>query len=111
MQAVYSDADIVCLPSYMEGLPKVLLEAGAMGLPSVTTDVPGCRDVVRDGIEGLLVPRQAIGPLAVAIRDLLDSPERRREMGRRARSRVVEEFTLQRVIGDTLAIYREILDA
>ena len=68
MAAVYAAAHIVCLPSYREGLPTVLLEAGACGCALVTTDVPGCREVVRDGETGLVVPSRDPMALAQAFR-------------------------------------------
>jgi glycosyltransferase involved in cell wall biosynthesis len=111
MPALLARCSIVCLPSYREGLPKALIEAAACGLPIVTTDVPGCRDVVRDGFDGLLVPPRDAGALARALRCLLEDPELRTEMGRTARARAVAEFGSERIEAETLAIYREITDA
>lgn len=102
-------ADIVCLPSYREGLPKVLLEAMACGKACVTTDVAGCRDAVRHEDNGLLVPPGDAMALASAIKWLLDNPKRRREMGGRGRERAIREFSQQCVIEATLAIYSEML--
>ncbi len=107
MPPVYAQADLVCLPSWREGLPKSLVEAGAAGLASVTTDVPGCRDVVRDGLEGLLVPVCDAEALAGALERLIQDEGERSRMGQRARARVVEEFSLDRVIAETLALYAE----
>ncbi|WP_333843179.1 glycosyltransferase family 4 protein, partial [Pelomicrobium sp.] len=109
MPAVLNQAHIVCLPSYREGLPKVLLEAMACGRPVIATDAPGCRDCVRDGDNGLLVPIRDAGALAGAIARLLDDPALRRRMGERGRERAVEEFSQERVIAATLAVYREAL--
>ena len=72
MPEVFAEADIVCLPSYREGLPKVLLEAAACGCARVATDVPGCREAVIDGHDGLLVPPRDALALAAAIRRLLE---------------------------------------
>lgn len=103
---ILETASIACLPSYREGLPKSLLEAMAAGLPCVTTDVPGCREVVRDGDNGILIPPRNPEALADALTALLRDPEMRKRMGRRGRERVVAEFSEQRVIAETLAVYR-----
>jgi glycosyltransferase involved in cell wall biosynthesis len=102
-----AEASIFCLPSYREGLPKALLEAGACGLPSVTTDTSGCREVVRDGHNGLLVPVANAAALAAAIEKLLADPEAAWAMGTRARSTVEQDFALDRVVAAQLALYRE----
>lgn len=102
-------AAVVCLPSYREGMPKVLLEAMACGRACVTTDAPGCRDAVRHGDNGLLVPVKDAGALAGAIRYLLDDPEVRRQMGRQGRERAVAEFSTRRINAATLEIYQRML--
>lgn len=107
--AVVSEADIVCLPSYREGLPKALLEAAAAGLPIVTTDVPGCREVVRHGDNGLLVPARDAAALADALRILIADRPLRERMGRRSRAIAEAEFSDEAVACATLAIYRELL--
>jgi glycosyltransferase involved in cell wall biosynthesis len=109
MRDVFAQADIACLPSYREGLPKVLIEAAASGLPIVTTDVPGCRDICKDGENGLLVPAANAGALADALRSLLHDPARRDVMGRRGRELFLKEFTLDRVVSQTLTVYRDLL--
>lgn len=109
MPATLAHAHVVVLPSYREGLPKVLLEAGALGRAVVTTDVPGCRDVVEDGVNGLLVPARESAPLADAIARLLADPERRRAMGARAREVVEERFSDRDVAWRTLAVYERLL--
>jgi glycosyltransferase involved in cell wall biosynthesis len=110
MPAVFREADIVAFPSYYaEGVPKVLLEAAASGLPVVTTDWPGCRDVVQDGVNGLLVPVRDPEALANAIAALATDPERRRAMGRAAREKAVAQYSVDAVIAETLEIYRELL--
>ena len=106
------DAHVACLPSYYkEGLPKFLLEAAISGRAIVATDVPGCREVVRDGVNGLLVPVRNSAALATALRKLIESPEERARMGRRGRAIALSEFTADRVCRDTLEVYRELLDA
>lgn len=108
MPAVLQAAHIACLPSYREGLPKSLLEAAACGLPIVTTDAPGCREVVRDGVNGLLVPVRDAVALAVALGKLVGDAELRRSMGEQSRVRAETEFGLETVIAQTLAVYREV---
>lgn len=106
---VLAGAAIACLPSYREGLPKSLLESMAARLPCVTTDVPGCREAVRDGDNGLLVPAKNASALADALERLLRNPELAREMGERGRQRLEQEFSAQHVNESTLALYREML--
>ena len=108
MFAVLQTAHIACLPSYREGLPKSLLEAAACGLPIVTTDAPGCREVVRDGLNGLLVPVRDAAALAAALGKLIKNAELRRRMGEQSRLRAETEFGLETVIAQTLAVYREV---
>lgn len=108
MPDVLRGAHVACLPSYREGLPKVLLEAAACGRPIVTTDAPGCREVVRDGYNGLLVPVADAQALAHAIARLVDDPGLRLCLGRNARERVVAEFSNAIVIEKTLEVYREL---
>lgn len=106
--AVLSEASIACLPSYREGLPKSLLEAAACGLAIVTTDAPGCRDVVVDGGNGFLVPVRNVEALATALKKLMLDPVLRARMGARSRVRAKEEFSSERVIGETLAVYAQL---
>lgn len=108
MPTVLQAAHIACLPSaYGEGLPKSLLEAAACGLPIVTTDAPGCREVVHDGLNGLLVPVHDAAALATALRKLINDPALRHRMGEQSRLRAETEFGLESVIAQTLAVYRE----
>lgn len=109
MQDVFRSAHIACLPSYREGLPKVLLEAAACGLPIVTTDAPGCREIVRSGDNGLLIPVRDAQALAQALRILIDDENLRAKMGRRAREIVLAEFSQEQVIAETLAVYQELI--
>ena len=108
MPALFAGAHVICLPSYREGLPKALIEACAAARPIVTTDVPGCRDVVRDGFNGLLVKPRDAASLARALRQLIDDPGLRAQMGAAGRRRAEEEFDLATIVGATLALYREI---
>jgi glycosyltransferase involved in cell wall biosynthesis len=107
-----SQAHIVCLPSYYrEGVPKVLLEACAAGRAIVTTDTPGCRDVVRAGENGLLVPPRDVGALAAAIHRLLADPQLRYHMGVAGRARAEREFGIETVVHAHLELYRELIKA
>jgi glycosyltransferase involved in cell wall biosynthesis len=107
MEQVYAQAAIVCLPSfYREGVPKVLIEAAACGRPIVTTDMPGCREVVRHGENGFLIPVRDAGALAKALLDLIKSPSTRREMGITSRIIAEKEFSMELVISQTLAFYQ-----
>ena len=109
MVDVFRQATIVCLPSWREGLPKVLIEAAACGRPIVTADAPGCREIVRHGESGLLVPPKDAGALAAAIRRLLDDADCRRRMGQCGRAVAEAEFAIERVVTDTLELYRRLL--
>lgn len=109
MPQVYAQSHIVCLPSYREGLPKSLLEAASCARPIVTTNVPGCRDVVRDEDNGLLVEARDAAALANALARLLADPELRLKMGQRGRERVLGEFSQERIVNQVLALYREVL--
>lgn len=110
MGAQFAKTDIAVLPSYYgEGLPKSLIEAAACALPLVTTDVPGCRDVVTDGEDGLIVPVRNASALAAAIRTLHNNPKWARQLGHAARKRALAEFDERIVISRTLDVYAELL--
>jgi glycosyltransferase involved in cell wall biosynthesis len=109
MPNVFAEAAIVCLPSYCEGLPKVLLEAAASGRPIVATDVPGCREIVRHGENGVLVPIRDPQAIASAVRELLKDRLLRERMGRRGRKIVEDSFSVQQVVSETLALYGDML--
>jgi glycosyltransferase involved in cell wall biosynthesis len=108
--AEWARSNVAVLPSHREGLPKTLLEAAACGRPIVTTDVPGCREAVRHGENGLLVPVCDPRALAAAIARLIDSPDLRRRMGARSRAISLERFSEKAVIGRILDLYRSILE-
>lgn len=110
MVSVYRQADVVCLPTvYREGIPKVLIEAAACEVPLVATDVPGCREIVRDRENGFLVPPGDGEALTSAVRSLLNDPELRRKMGERARRIAEEEFSETSVVEQTIDIYETVL--
>ncbi|MET3008695.1 glycosyltransferase family 4 protein [Stenotrophomonas koreensis] len=108
MPALFASVDMVVLPSYREGLPKGLIEAAACALPLVTTDVPGCREVVSDGVDGLLVPARDADALARAIARLQDDPELAQRLGEAARAKALAEFDERIVIARTMAVYDEL---
>lgn len=109
MPALFASVDVVALPSYREGLPKGLIEAGACGKALVTTDVPGCRDVVDDGVDGLKVPVRDAAALTAAIVRLHDDPALAARLGGAARERALNRYDERIVIERTLAVYRELL--
>jgi glycosyltransferase involved in cell wall biosynthesis len=109
MPTVLRGADVFCLPSYLEGLSKSLIEAAAAGLPIVTTDVPGCRDVAADGVNGLLVSPADAAALSAALGRLITNAELRSRLGARGRERALREFALDRVVDEHLAVYRALL--
>jgi glycosyltransferase involved in cell wall biosynthesis len=109
--ALLGVADVFAFPTeYREGVPRVLLEAGLAGLPIVTTNAAGCRDVVRDGLTGLIVPMRAPKVLAERILDLLRDRETARAMGVRARELVKREFNLELVVSRYAALYTQLVD-
>ena len=101
--------DVFVLASWREGMPRSAIEAAAMGKPLVLTDIRGCREVVRPGVEGLLVPPRSPSALADAITLLLHDPALRQRMGEAARRRAVERFDERRVTADLVDAYRSLL--
>jgi glycosyltransferase involved in cell wall biosynthesis len=109
MPAVFADSHVVCLPSYREGFPKALIEAAACSRAIVATDVPGCREVVENGVNGFLVPAQDAVALADALERILSDPEARAAMGRAGREKVEKTLAVETVVDATLALYRKLL--
>lgn len=110
MPEVFRQAIIICLPTYYgEGVPKVLIEAAACGRPIVATDWPGCREVVTDGENGLLVPARDVDALVEALQSLLGDSERRKMMGACSRRIAEANFGEERVVNETLNLYRDVL--
>jgi glycosyltransferase involved in cell wall biosynthesis len=110
MPSVLREATVVVLPTYYgEGVPKVLLEAAASARPIVTTDTPGCRDVVQHGVTGLLVGARDPQALAQAVGDLLADRAQCADMGERGRALVEGEFRVEQVVDRTLDLYYDLL--
>ncbi len=109
MSRVFGEANVVCLPSYREGMPQVLIEAAACGRATVTTDVSGCRDAIVPNVTGLLVPRGEVEPLARAIKRLLDDAAERARLGAAGRRHVETRLAPSVVIPAMLNIYGKLL--
>ncbi|HET59812.1 MAG TPA: glycosyltransferase family 1 protein [Chloroflexi bacterium] len=106
MDQVYAQADIVCMPSlYGEGVPRTLIEAAAHGRAVIAADNRGCRDIVRDGVNGCLVPQDDAEALANAIRQLAADPSLRRQMGAAGREMVRRSFSADNIIAQSMAVY------
>jgi len=101
--------DIFVLPSEREGIPRVLIEAAAMNLPLVATDMPGCREVVIDGSNGFLIPPNDSKAFEQAIIELITHPEVRHQFGAVSRNRVLEKFDLKKIAIMLSDIYHELL--
>ena len=107
MKEVFIHSDIVVLPSYREGLPKALIEACAIGRPIITTDTPGCRECVEDGVNGFLVPINDYKQLAKSVIQLIFDENLRLEFGKKSRSLAEKEFSIQKVVDKTLTLYKQ----
>jgi glycosyltransferase involved in cell wall biosynthesis len=107
---IYRNSTIAILPSWREGLPKSLLEAAACGLPMITTDVPGCREIVTNGENGLLVPLKSPEGLANAIEILINAPEMRQKFGRNARKLVEDELNDIAIAARTCAVVKQVCE-
>lgn len=106
MPALLSRSHIVCVPSYHEGVPKVLLEAAACGRPAVATDIAGCRMVVRQDETGLLVPVRDAAALGEALEKLIRRQDLRRAMGAAARAQALQRFAAPIINEQVLELYQ-----
>jgi glycosyltransferase involved in cell wall biosynthesis len=110
MERVFDKASIVCLPTYYgEGVPKVLIEAAASGKPVVATDIPGCAEIIKHDINGILVPTKDAEALSKALALLINNKELRLMMGLNGRRIAENEFSIESVIKQTMDIYQELL--
>ena len=109
MEKILQQSSIVVLPSYREGFPKILIEAAACGRAVITTDVPGCRDAIYNGVTGILVPEKNAVALADAIKELVLNPNLYKEMGKKGRKMAENRFDENNVISKHLEIYNQLL--
>lgn len=109
MSEVLSQATVVVLPSYREGMPKVLLEAQALGRPIVTTDVPGCREAIENGKTGFLVKVKDAQSLVDAIEKLINNDELCLEFSHNARLLAEQKFDIKQVVNTHIHIYEELI--
>lgn len=109
MQPHFHDADVIVLPSYAEGTPRVLLEAGACGKPLIATDIPGCQGVVVPGENGFLVPPRDSQSLAEAMQEMNQDAVLRQRFGKASRQIIVDGFSEKEVIAKTLQVYDRVL--
>ncbi|HUV10461.1 MAG TPA: glycosyltransferase family 4 protein [Acidimicrobiia bacterium] len=109
VDVLYAAMDVFVLASHREGVPRAAMEAAAMGLPIVATDIRGCREVVDDGLNGVLVPPRDVPALTAALETLVASPSRRSAMGRAGRRIALERFDERRVVDLVMATYRSLL--
>lgn len=105
---LFAGAHIVVLPSYREGLPKVLVEAAACGRPVITTDCPGCRDAIEPNVSGILIPVRDSKALADAIERLVYDPGLRRRMGQAGRELAERRFSVDDIVEQHLDIYKKL---
>jgi glycosyltransferase involved in cell wall biosynthesis len=110
MPAFYQSLDVFVLPSLSEGLPLVMLEAMAMAKPVAASRLAGIPEVIRDGVDGLLVPPGDAGALGDALAKLAGDPTWRQQLGAAARERVHENFTLERVAREIAQVYERVLE-
>ncbi len=108
---VLASSDLFVFPSaFPEGIPRVLLEAASMGLPLITTNSPGCKEVVEDNVNGFLVPAHDPIALARAMMSLIDQPELRQRFGQMSRRRAVERFDLALIVEQMRSMYQQLLE-
>ena len=110
MHKIYKKMDIVILPSWREGLSKSLLESAAMSLPIITTNVPGCNDIIINEHSGLLVPPRNKEKLKTAIKKYLKNPELAIKFGVNARKTIIKNFTVEIINNEILKIYEKFLN-
>lgn len=110
MQATLSKSTIVVLPSYREGLPKVLCEAAACSKAIITTNVPGCREAIIHNKSGLLIPHKNVPALIKSIEMLLNNPKLTNKLGQKGRELAEEKFDVKKIVNSHLKIYKECIE-
>ena len=106
----YNDADALVFPSYREGFPNVVIEAGAMGLPSIVTDINGSREIIIDGENGVIIPSKDQEALYQAMRDFVEHPDAVAAMASKARELVASRFEQGYVRQCLYDFYHQILN-
>ncbi|MCB9026634.1 MAG: glycosyltransferase family 4 protein [Bdellovibrionaceae bacterium] len=106
MKSFFERTDFVCLPSYREGLPLFLIEAGAYGKVAITTDVPGCNSIIENNVNGLIVKVKDSSALQLAIEALIEQPELRYKMGMKARKKIENEYDSHILLNKYLDMYK-----
>jgi glycosyltransferase involved in cell wall biosynthesis len=107
IRELYRMADVFCIPSFAEGIPVVLMEAMAMEIPCVSTHITGIPELIRNGVDGLLVAPSDLDGLIAALSDLMDDAELRERLGKSGRQRVLEDYDLSRSVQNLAAIFAE----
>ena len=105
MRNLYRKMSIICLPSWREGFPKVLMEAASCGIPVITTDVPGCRDAIIDKKTGFLVPLKNAKVLADKLEILIKDKKLQRMMGKAGRRLALKKFDLKIIVPQIVNLY------
>ena len=101
-------ADALVFPSYREGFPHVVMEAGAMGLPSIVTDINGCNEIIKDGVNGRIIPPKDEQALYDMMRKFLDNHEEVKSNGAKARGMIADRYEHRDVMDALLAMYNEL---
>lgn len=104
----FAIADALVFPSYREGFPNVVMQAGAMGLPSIVTDINGCNEIIRDGVNGIIIPPKNEGELKTAMLRIMDNKEERLQMASVARQMIAERYEQKMVWEALLAEYKRL---
>jgi glycosyltransferase involved in cell wall biosynthesis len=111
IREIYAQADAFSLPSFAEGLPVVLMEAMAMEIPCITTYIAGIPEMIRDGVDGLLVPASDLEALVAALARLMDDEKLRKKLGKNGRKRIVERYNLTRNVERLARIFNQLINA
>lgn len=108
IEQLIGQSNLVVLPSYREGLPKILIEAAACGRAVITTDVPGCRDAIEPNQTGLLVSVKDANALALAMKQLIEDSDYRQQLGKAGRALAEREFAIEHIVAAHLEVYQEL---